>query len=721
MAGVADTLRGFSDAELAALLGSRPDLTQPPLSTFNDLATRVSQPYLVHSVIERLDRFSRELVEALAYLDRGTAADVAALAAETIAQSEIEDGLRRLRAQMLALRRGDGTWELLPALHRMITSPFGLGQSYDRLFNALTMEDLRHVANGAGVTAVSPKPSLIKALVEHFEMPGRIAELIAAGGSEVEEVLRRIVSSNSVVMAPTQQYQRHRLSAPIRYAVDHGLLVALGWDALCLPSAVGKTLLGGHVITAFHSRPAPPRLVERASPRDGTCELRPAELIDAIARIGRGWGAAPVAALKTGAGGVSMRDIRSMAKSMGLPERAMARLVELAGVAGLVAHDWQVDRVSPTEAFDQWVALSAGLRWLALVDAWKIGPIELSRAGAKDDNDKAVAALARDYANDGDGAWRRSQVVRALVALHNEAPGAPIDPASVAENVTWGSPRRWAYRHVANKPIAFPALELVTDVLDELALLGLARTDALTEAGRAALAGSIDEALALTGFPEPVGTYTVSGDLTAVVPGEIDPRVLRLLEAMADTESRGAATVYRFTEAAVRRALDRGHTAEELLTHLSAHARPKVPQALRYLIEDVARRYGAVRAGIAVAYVRSDDAALLSEVARSKKAAKAKLRQIAPTVAVSSVPLEKIIPILREAGFLPVQEGDDGTVIVAAAKETRAKQPIGRRSEVDRRAAAEWLSGLGGASNDEPETVAYPPFVLETVKRLRRT
>ena len=125
MAGVADTLRGFSDAELAALLRSRPDLTQPPLSTFNDLATRVSQPYLVHSVIERLDRFSRELVEALAYLDRGTAADVAALAAETIAHSEIEDGLRRLRAQMLALRRGDGTWELLPALHRMITSPFG--------------------------------------------------------------------------------------------------------------------------------------------------------------------------------------------------------------------------------------------------------------------------------------------------------------------------------------------------------------------------------------------------------------------------------------------------------------------------------------------------------------------------------------------------------------------------------------------------------------------
>ena len=718
MPGVADTLRTFTDAELAGLLASRPDLVQPPLSSFNDLATRVSQPYVLHAVLERLDCFSRELVEALAYLDKGTAADIAGLARTPLAEADVEVGLQNLRLQMLALRRADGLWELLPALHRMLTAPFGLGQSYDRLLTALTMEDLRHVANGARIPAVIPKANLVKALVEHFEAPGYIEGLIISGGPEVEALLSRIVGSGSIVAAPTQQYQRHRLSAPVRYVVDQGLLISTGWDTFALPSAVGKALLGGHVIIEFHPRPAEPAAVDRPAKRDDMCELSPAELIDAIARIGRAWGAAPVAALKTGAGGVSMRDVRSMAKRLGLPDRGMARLIELAGVAGLVAHDWHVDKISPTDAFDEWVAVPAGHRWLALVEAWKASPVELSRAGARDDNDKAIAAIARDYVQDGDGAWRRSRVVKALLELQARAPGASIDPESVALNVTWSSPRRWAYRYVANKPVGFPAVELVTDVLDELALLGLARADALTEAGRAALVGSPDDAIAATGFPEPVAVYTVSGDLTAVAPGEIDPRVLRLLEAMADTESRGAATVYRFTEAAIRRALDRGHSAEELLAHLEAHARPKVPQALRYLIEDVARRYGAVRLGSAVAYVRSDDAALLSEVARSKKTAKAKLRQIAPTVAVSSMPIEKIIPILREAGFLPVQEAEDGTVIVAAAKDARAKEPIGRRTDADKRALAEWQSGLRDAVR--AGKTAVPAHVLETVRRLRR-
>ena len=80
--------------------------------------------------------------------------------------------------------------------------------------------------------------------------------LIISGGPEVEALLSRIVGSGSIVAAPTQQYQRHRLSAPVRYVVDQGLLISTGWDTFALPSAVGKALLGGHVIIEFHPRPA---------------------------------------------------------------------------------------------------------------------------------------------------------------------------------------------------------------------------------------------------------------------------------------------------------------------------------------------------------------------------------------------------------------------------------------------------------------------------------
>ena len=712
MAGVADALRALTDEELGGLLTLRPDLLHPPLGSFNELATRVSQPHVLHSAIERLDLFARELLDAIAYLNTATPSGIVALAAQPIDPGVVEAGLDGLLKQLLVLRRGDGTWRLLPALERMISAPFGLGLSYERLFTAMTVDDLRHLANGLRFPAVTPKPDFISQLGAYLEAPGRIESFIEEGGPEVGDLLRAVLSGGSTAIAPTQLYQRHRLAAPVRYAVDHGLLVAVGWDTLSLPSAVGKVLLGGHVVVEFHPRPAKVVATDRPLRRDEHCELSPAGVIDAVARIGRHWSAAPVPGLKSGAGGVSIREARALAKTLGVPDRAAARLVELAGAAQLVAHDWHVDRITPTDEFDSWLALSAPERWLALVEAWKLSPVELSRAGARDHNDKPIAPLARDYINDCDGAWRRAQVVAAVASLEQ---GQHADPVSIVQAVTWGSPRRWSHRNVAMNPVPFSPLELVTDALDELALLGLAKGDGLTEAGRAALLGPPSEAMAaaLGGFPPAVTTYKVSGDLTAVVPGEIDPRVLTVLEAMADTESHGSATVYRITEGSVRRALDRGHTPDELLLHLEEHARPAVPQSLRYLIDDVGRRYGAIRAGTAVSYVRSDDPALLAELARSRRTAKAKLRLIAPTVAVSSIAVEKVIPILREAGFMPVQEDESGAIVVATPKSSRAKQALGRRTDVDRKAEREWTAGLGDASFGSSAAVNQASAVAE--------
>ena len=59
---------------------------------------------------------------------------------------------------------------------------------------------------------------------------------------------------------------------------------------------------------------------------------------------------------------------------------------------------------------------------------------------------------------------------------------------------------------------------------------------------------------------------------------------------------------------------------------------------MRYLVEDVGRRYGHACVGAALAYVTVDDPALLAEIVRSKKLASLALREIAPTVAVSTPP-----------------------------------------------------------------------------------
>jgi hypothetical protein len=64
--------------------------------------------------------------------------------------------------------------------------------------------------------------------------------------------------------------------------------------------------------------------------------------------------------------------------------------------------------------------------------------------------------------------------------------------------------------------------------------------------------------------------------------------------------------VYRVTERSVRRALDAGRSGTQLLAFVEQRSRTPVPQALRYMIEDAARRHGLLRAGAAASYLRCD-------------------------------------------------------------------------------------------------------------------
>ena len=106
----------------------------------------------------------------------------------------------------------------------------------------------------------------------------------------------------------------------------------------------------------------------------------------------------------------------------------------------------------------------------------------------------------------------------------------------------------------------------------------------------------------------------LQADLTAVAPGPLVTDLAHELSLVADVESKGGATVYRFTEGSVRRALDSGRTTSELHALLAQHSSTPVPQALTYLVDDVARRHGRIRVGTAGAYIRSDDPAVLAEI-----------------------------------------------------------------------------------------------------------
>jgi hypothetical protein len=225
-------------------------------------------------------------------------------------------------------------------------------------------------------------------------------------------------------------------------------------------------------------------------------------------------------------------------------------------------------------------------------------------------------------------------------------------------------------------------------------------------------------------LPEPVDHILVQADLTAIAPGPLPGELASLMRLVADVESRGGATVHRFSPASVRRALDAGWTADEVLDALRSASRTGLPQPVEYLVRDVARQHGQTRVGAAGAYVRSDDEAVLGALLVERSLAALQLRRIAPTVLVSSADPSTLLELMREAGFSPVQERADGSVVVSVATRRRAaaRRSVSppRSTPVDEGYASSLVRGLRAAEESvqsatagdgRPELVPTEPAV----------
>jgi hypothetical protein len=102
-----------------------------------------------------------------------------------------------------------------------------------------------------------------------------------------------------------------------------------------------------------------------------------------------------------------------------------------------------------------------------------------------------------------------------------------------------------------------------------------------------------------------------------------------------------------------------------------------VPQGLTYLIDDVARRHGQLRIGMAASFVRCEDPTLLAQAVAA--AQDVQLRVLAPTVAISQAPITDVLAALRDAGFAPAAEDSTGTIVDIRARGARVPTPQRRR------------------------------------------
>ncbi|MFB9517913.1 helicase C-terminal domain-containing protein [Streptomyces purpureus] len=681
---LAEALRARGDDGLAALLRARPDLLSPVPNDLTQLATRAGTRASVVRALERLDRFALQTAEALAVAPDPAPYEVLlGLLTGDEGDATIEAALPRavelLREQALVwgdderLRLVRTARELL-APSPQHPSPTGLGPTVAEATSGMSPTRLQEIIATAGLGSTHDPVSAVTVLTELFTDRRRMGELLDTAPSDALTVLDRLV------WGPPYGEVTANPAPPVRWLRDRGLLLPASPRTVVLPREVALHLRAGRAHRT--PEPLPPAVAELRTYRpqvvDSAAAGQAHRALATVEELLREWNEGGPAVLR--AGGLSVRDLKRTATALDLSEPETAFWVELAYGAGLLASDGEADeRYAPTPDADTWLELPPATRWARLATAWLTATRTPGLVGGQDAKGRALSALGPEL----DRGVAPEVRHRVLTLQGTLTPGTSADPESVLARLQWDRPLRGTAQSGADL-----RARIATWTLTEAEHLGITGRGALSTHARVLLgldttgptapvapltpaeltarAALAAEAIAPL-LPEPVDHVLLQADLTAVAPGPLERPLAEMLAVLADVESKGGATVYRFTAASVRRALDAGQTASDLHAFLAAHSRTPVPQPLAYLVDDVARKHGHLRIGAASAYVRCDDDAVLGEILADKRSATLRLRRLAPTVLAAQTDPATLLEGLRSMGYAPAGESAEGDVLITRA------------------------------------------------------
>ena len=404
-----------------------------------------------------------------------------------------------------------------------------------------------------------------------------------------------------------------------------------------------------------HPSPNPPKLTGRAVAQkvaDRAAIANVATILRWCEEIVNFWTEEPPSALR--AGGLGVRDLKAAAAHLGVDENCAAFVAELVYLSGLVVID-AGDQILPTHLFDIWLTQKPQTRWRSLVSLWLVTSRVSGLVGRADSKNISALGPELDRVN-------ASNTRRLTLEVLIEHPEVSPDIAALLALIKWRAPSR-----------RNPGLQadLVAWTLREAEWLGITGQGAISKYG-VALLGDKDDLGIDSDLPKPINHFLIQSDNTAIAPGRLEIGIARVLDSIADIESRGGATVYRFSESSIRRGLDHGKTGEEIKEFLRKTSKTPVPQPLDYLIGDVAKRHGRLRVGNTSSYLRCEDPTLITQIISDKKLEGFPLRRIAPEVLVCDLDSNDLMIALRGAGYMPAAESSTG-ILITGQRINRAK------------------------------------------------
>ena len=620
---LADDLRTRDDAALRAMLIARPDLVHPMPNDIGQLAVRATTGPSVNAALEGLNAIELAICEVLAALPDPTSI------------TAIRDGVQHAQGFDDAV------------LERVVSSLVEVGLVWGT-HEELHLVRVAREAFGAYPCELAQSMSDSRAQVKLYEQDSQLAlDELQTMPEQAQDIAMQLAWSPVGTMRNAQRkVTREKAKTALEYLLVRDFIVPTSDTTVIMPREVALAIRQGQLIKELPSEDGDAWFDVVDSARiDSSGAHMAIDFVTSVETLLEEWSVNPPTQLR--GGGVAVRDLVQATQILRLSQHQTALIIEVAYAAGLVAAEVNGAWL-PTPHYDRWLGLDDASRWVNLATAWRL----MNRAPhliAQDTGERITAlspGVERTFIEP-----LRNTVIEVYLS------GPDCSAASVqtmTSYLDWHRPRRSSLARA----------RAITAILEEADFVGVLGAGALTSMGRALYQDAQPEAALSSLLPPPVDHIIVQSDLTALAPGRLLPIPRRTMNVIADVESSGVATTYRFTEQSIRRALDQGQSSQDILTFLAQLSRTPLPQPLTYLIEDVARKHGHLRVGVATVYLRCDDEQLINHVQADRRLTSLKLRSIAPGVVVSSASPDEVLEKLRETGYAPVPESADGAVLI---------------------------------------------------------